>query len=383
MTKLGGAQDKMVTPKDKKPLIQMSDVTKVYRNAAGSFSALKDINVNFYDGEFVGVIGKSGSGKSTLVNMITGIDRPSNGVVLVEDRDIHAMKESEQARWRGLNMGVVFQFFQLLPMLTVLENVLLPMDFCDKYDPAERPGRAMHLLEMMGVDDGSHKLPGSLSGGQQQSAAIARALANDPPIIVADEPTGNLDAKTADSVYDKFESLAGKGRTIIMITHDPEIEKRLSRTILLSDGEVIDPILANTFPWLPHPSLKNLGRELERRTFTKGQEIDLTDRFVNKILLVEQGDVQLTYSKKPYKGQKIVLKTGAFFGGQAVIKSEKMHHFTAIACAESTLVEILPWEKLKNILDDVEDGRQRFYRMMKAKMLGKEVKEEHETGVIR
>lgn len=226
---------------EQSPLIELQSISKTYVNAAGSFKALKDINLNFYQGEFVGVIGKSGSGKSTLVNMITGIDRPTEGRVLVEGKDIHAMKESHQARWRGLNLGVVFQFFQLLPMLTLAENVMLPMDFCNTYPEDERLPRALNLLAMMGLENEADKLPGAVSGGQQQSAAIARALANDPPIIVADEPTGNLDAKTAESVYDKFNDLAEAGRTIIMITHDPEVEQRLSRTVLISDGEVMVP----------------------------------------------------------------------------------------------------------------------------------------------
>jgi putative ABC transport system ATP-binding protein len=222
-------------------LIEMTGVSKTYHSSAGPFPALENINLKFYQGEFVGVVGKSGSGKSTLVNMITGIDRPSTGKVFVDGVDIHAMKESQQARWRGLNLGVVFQFFQLLPMLTLVENVLLPMDFCDKYESHTRLERAMDLLAMMELADQAYQLPNAVSGGQQQSAAIARALANDPTIIIADEPTGNLDAKTADAVYDKFESLSDEGRTVIMITHDPDIEERLSRTVLLSDGEIVDP----------------------------------------------------------------------------------------------------------------------------------------------
>lgn len=223
------------------PLIEVKEVFKTYYSASGNFPALKNINLSFFRGEFVGVIGKSGSGKSTLVNMITGIDHPSEGKVLVGKVDIHALPESKQARWRGRNLGVVFQFFQLLPMLTLVENVLLPMDFCNVYNPSERLERALALLKMVGLEKLAHKMPGSISVGQQQSAAIARALANDPPIIVADEPTGNLDLKTADSVYSHFEELAAEGRTIIMITHDPEIESRLSRTVRLKDGEVVSP----------------------------------------------------------------------------------------------------------------------------------------------
>jgi putative ABC transport system ATP-binding protein len=239
---------KFEIPTGQKPLIEMKQVGKTYYSASGSFTALKDIRLNFMQGEFVGVIGKSGSGKSTLVNMITGIDHPSEGNVLVNGIDIHAMPESKQARWRGNNLGVVFQFFQLLPMLTLAENVLLPMDFCNKYEPAERPGKALALLKMVGLAELAHKLPGSVSIGQQQSAAIARALANDPPIIVADEPTGNLDLKTADAVYSLFEELAAGGRTIIMITHDPEIASRLTRTVTLKDGELVNQSSSQAVP---------------------------------------------------------------------------------------------------------------------------------------
>ena len=374
---------KFYLPEDKEPLIKLSKVSKVYHNAAGSFPALKDINVNFYEGEFVGVIGKSGSGKSTLVNMITGIDRPTEGEVVVDGRNIHAMREGKQARWRGLNLGVVFQFFQLLPMLTLIENVLLPMDFCNKYDPADRPDRAMNLLEMVGLGDVAQKLPGSLSGGQQQSAAIARAMANDPPIIVADEPTGNLDAKTADSVYDKFTALAGEGRTIIMITHDPEIEHRLSRTVLLSDGEVIDPILIHTLPWLPHPDLKVLGHTLDRQTFAKGEHIDVSGRFANHLILIEDGKIQLKFKDKSNKNKEVSLKPGTFLAGTKIITDDSLAQFTAKSKANATSIATLSWDTLAEVLDSVQDGHHKFRQALKAQMSGEEEQAPLETGVIR
>jgi putative ABC transport system ATP-binding protein len=379
----GDMSTKFSRPEGKEPLINLSQVSKVYRNAAGAFTALKEINVNFYEGEFVGVIGKSGSGKSTLVNMITGIDRPTEGKVFVDGRNIHAMKESKQARWRGLNLGVVFQFFQLLPMLTLIENVLLPMDFCDKYDPADRQDRAMDLLNMVGLGDVAQKLPGSLSGGQQQSAAIARAMANDPPIIVADEPTGNLDAKTADSVYEKFEALRGEGRTIIMITHDPEIEHCLSRTILLSDGEVIDPILIHTLPWLPHADLKVLGHLIERQSIAKGETIDVAGRLANRLILIEEGKIQLKFSKKPHKDKQVILTPGAFLAGTQIIHNDPLAQFTAKSKGGSTSIATLSWDKLIEVLDSVEDGRQKFQRGLQAQMLGEEGEAELQTGVIR
>jgi putative ABC transport system ATP-binding protein len=221
-------------------LIDLRQVAKIYETDAGPFAALDDVDLQVDSGEFVAVIGKSGSGKSTLINMITGIDRPTSGEVLVGGMAVHTLKEGQMAVWRGRNIGVVFQFFQLLPTLTVIENVMLPMDFCHMYSMREREDKAMHLLERVEMTDQAHKLPSAVSGGQQQRAAIARALANDPPIIVADEPTGNLDSATAESVFRLFEDLVDGGKTILMVTHDRDLAKRATRTIILSDGEVVE-----------------------------------------------------------------------------------------------------------------------------------------------
>ncbi len=221
-------------------LIAIRDVVKTYRTPTGDFDALRGITLGFRRGEFVSVVGKSGSGKSTLLNMLTGIDRPTAGRVLVDGVDIHQMSESRMARWRGVHMGVVFQFYQLLPVLTLLENVLLPMDFCDVVPSGERRVRAVALLEQVGLGDAMDKLPASVSGGQQQSAAIARALANDPPILVADEPTGNLDSRSADVIFGIFDVLAAQGKTIVMVTHDDSLAARASHLVRLVDGEVAE-----------------------------------------------------------------------------------------------------------------------------------------------
>jgi putative ABC transport system ATP-binding protein len=221
-------------------LIDLRQVAKIYETDAGTFTALKDVDLQVDTGEFVAVVGKSGSGKSTLVNMITGIDRPTSGEVLVGDTAVHTLKEGQMAVWRGRHIGVVFQFFQLLPTLTVVENVMLPMDFCNVYAMRERQEQAMHLLGQVEMTDHAHKLPTAVSGGQQQRVAIARALANDPPIIVADEPTGNLDSKTAESVFRLFEDLVDDGKTILMVTHDHDLAKRATRTVILSDGAVAE-----------------------------------------------------------------------------------------------------------------------------------------------
>jgi putative ABC transport system ATP-binding protein len=225
---------------DQAALIEMVNIFKVFKSLAGEFTALKGINACLYPGEFVSVVGRSGSGKSTLVNMLTGIDHPSSGNVRIMDTYPHAMSESRMAVWRGHNLGIVFQFFQLLPMLSLLENTLLPMDFCNRYAPAEREERAMQLLHMVGLEKSAHELPGAISGGQQQSAAIARALANDPPIIIADEPTGNLDSHAAENVMGIFENLVERGKTILMVTHDRGLAEYSHRTLVLSDGELVD-----------------------------------------------------------------------------------------------------------------------------------------------
>jgi putative ABC transport system ATP-binding protein len=225
----------------RQPLIEMCQIVKTFKTPAGDFQALKGVDACFYPGEFVSVVGRSGSGKSTLVNMITGIDHPTSGTVRVEDTYIHKMRESKMAVWRGKNLGIVFQFFQLLPMLTLLENTILPMDFCNKFDPAEREERAMGLLALVGLQKMAHKLPAEVAGGQQQSAAIARALANDPPIVIADEPTGNLDSRTADGVFAIFDQLIQQGKTILMVTHDQSLAQRTARMLLLSDGELVVP----------------------------------------------------------------------------------------------------------------------------------------------
>ncbi len=219
-------------------LIDLRDVVKTYETGAGDVTVLKDITLQVRTGEFVSVVGPSGSGKSTLLNMITGIDRPTSGEVFVGDQAVHALSENRLARWRGRNAGFIFQFFQLLPTLTILENTMLPMDFCRVYRRHERKEQAMHLLEQVGIADQAHKLPSGLSGGEQQRAAIARALANDPPLVVADEPTGNLDTTTANEVFALFEELVSQGKTLMVVTHDRSLSARTERVIHLLDGRL-------------------------------------------------------------------------------------------------------------------------------------------------
>jgi putative ABC transport system ATP-binding protein len=224
-------------------MIDLRGITKVYETDAGPFLALKGIDLEIYPGEFVSVVGKSGSGKSTLINMFTGIDHPTDGEAIVARTRIRQLDEGQMAEWRGRHLGIVFQFFQLLPMLTIVENVMLPMDLCQVYEADERRERAVHLLEQVGIAEDADKFPASVSGGHQQRAAIARALANDPPIVVADEPTGNLDSKTADAVFRLFETLVADGKTILMVTHDGELASRVPRMLTLADGEIVSEVV--------------------------------------------------------------------------------------------------------------------------------------------
>ncbi len=242
------------------PAIRLRGVTKLYPTPDGPFPALKGIDLDVQQGEFLAVVGKSGSGKSTLINVFTGIDHPSDGEALVAGTRLRDLDEGQIAQWRGRTLGIVFQFFQLLPALTLAENVMLPMDLCHTVPADERRERALGLLERVGIAAEAHKFPSAVSAGMQQQAAIARALANDPPIVVADEPTGNLDSRAAETVFHLFESLVEQGKTILMVTHDDELIARVPRTVILADGLIVDEIL--------HPHAGPPGRvvPLERKT---------------------------------------------------------------------------------------------------------------------
>jgi putative ABC transport system ATP-binding protein len=220
-------------------LINLHHLAKTFETSAGTQTALRSVDLEISKGNFVAVVGKSGSGKSTLLNMIAGIDRPTSGEVIVNGAAVHQMREGQIAEWRGLNMGIVFQFFQLIPTLNVIDNVMLPMDFCNSYPLGERERRAEYLLDLVGISGHAHKAPSALSGGEQQRVAIARALANDPPLILADEPTGNLDSKTSARIFSLFEDLVAQGKTVVMVTHDQELAQAVPRQIEIADGRIV------------------------------------------------------------------------------------------------------------------------------------------------
>ena len=298
------------------PMIDIRGVVKIFKNAAGEFKVLKGLDLTIERGQFVSIIGKSGSGKSTLLNMITGIDHPTHGQVIVNGTDLYAGKtESSRSLWRGRNLGIVFQFFQLLPMLSLLENVMLPMDYARMFDFEERPKRAMQLLTLVGLEHQARKLPMAVSTGQQQLAAIARALANDPPLLVADEPTGNLDSHSSDHIIELFDQLVRDGKTVVMVTHDPSLTARTNRNIIISDGELVSEAVARALPLLHHREMLAVTKQARRLTVNSGQVILQRDTHVDSFFIISRGSVEITLLGK--NGEELIashLGTGQFFG---------------------------------------------------------------------
>jgi putative ABC transport system ATP-binding protein len=222
-----------------KKLIRLSGLVKTYKTPAGELTALNGLDMEVMPGELVGILGKSGAGKTTLVNVLSGVDHATSGEVWVGDTPVHTLNENQAARWRGRNLGVVFQSFQLMPTLSVLKNITLAMDFNGLFRMKVSDQRALQLLRQVELEQHAYKLPSAISGGQQQRVAIARALANDPPVIVADEPTGRLDSVTAETIFQIFERLVENGKTVIMVTHDLIFAKRFTRLLWIADGKFV------------------------------------------------------------------------------------------------------------------------------------------------
>lgn len=345
-------------------IIELRNVVKNYKTAVGDFPALKDVDLHIQAGEFVSIIGKSGSGKSTLLNMITGIDRPTNGEVFVNDTAVHELNENRMARWRGKNLGIVFQFFQLLPTISIVENIMLPMDFCRTYPMREREGRAMELLELVELADHAYKLPTALSGGQQQRVAIARALANDPPIVIADEPTGNLDSKTADSVFQLFKDLVEKGKTIIVVTHDSGLAKRTNRTALIADGEIVNEYVVKAMPTLPQELLLHATRIARKQTYEAGTMILSEGANADSFYIVTKGTVEVIL---PRENQSDVvalqLGPGKIIGEMGFFHERKRR--ASVRAAEYNPVEVLclSYDQLDELLSQSEATREALHQM--------------------
>ncbi len=322
-------------------LIELRKVVKIFKNAAGEFTVLKGIDACFREGEFVSIVGRSGSGKSTLLNMMTGIDHPTSGVVQIGGTELHTLKEGPMSVWRGRMLGIVFQFFQLLPMLTLLENVMLPMDFCDLYPPAEREGRARELLKRVGLQGLEHKYPAGVAGGQQQTAAVARALANDPPILVADEPTGNLDSLTAERVLEIFAEQVSFGKTVLMVTHDNGLAERAQRKLVISDGELVNEWISGAFPGLSHVGLLKLHHAVRSVQIPAGQAFFLNGSRAD-LLLLTQGKLAVLNEKNGLP--TLALEPGAWFSrADAAALGDNFGGLCAAeGAAEALVVDHLP-----------------------------------------
>ena len=337
------------------PMIDLRQVDKYYQSAAGDYHALKAVDLCICAGEFVSIIGKSGSGKSTLLNMITGIDRPTTGEVFVNGEAIHELDENQLAGWRGENLGIIFQFFQLLPALNLKQNVILPMDLAGKYRARERNERAGHLLEMVGLADQMHKLPSMVSGGQQQRAAIARALANDPPILIADEPTGNLDSKTAATVFGLFNQLVANGKTVIIVTHDSSLARHAHRTALIADGEIVNEYVAKALPTLTHQQLLAATHKVEACQYGAGAMILTEGRDNDQFYIVSKGVVEIVLPR-PNQSDVVIaqLGPGKYFGEIAFFHGGKSN--ASVRATESGPVEVLAirYDQLNEVLTQSE-----------------------------
>lgn len=347
-----------------KHLIELRQVVKTYTTAAGPVTVLKTVDVAVDRGEFVAVIGKSGSGKSTLVNMITGIDRPTSGEVLVGDTAIHTLSESQMAVWRGKNLGIIFQFFQLLPTLSLMENIMLPMDFCDMYTPRERKERAMDLLTQVEMQEHAHKLPSAVSGGQAQRVAIARALANDPPILIADEPTGSLDSKTANAVFALFERLLDQNKTIVMVTHDNDLARRATRAIIVVDGQVTNQYVSKALPNLSVDQMTWVARQIERHIYEPGANIVAQGEMSDRFFIITRGEVEI-YLPHP-DGQEIIvdrLGSGQYFGEVGLLSGGTRTATVRAAPEHEVEVAALSRDAFAQLLQECEDTRDVMTRM--------------------
>jgi ABC-type lipoprotein export system ATPase subunit len=343
-------------------MIDLRSVDKYYQSAAGDYHALKGIDLCICAGEFVSIIGKSGSGKSTLLNMITGIDRPTSGEVYVNGTPIHTLSENQLAAWRGDNLGIIFQFFQLLPALNLKQNVILPMDLAGKYGSHERRERAEQLLELVGLTEHMHKLPSMVSGGQQQRAAMARALANDPPILIADEPTGNLDSKTAATIFGLFNDLVAQGKTVIIVTHDSGLARHAHRTALIADGEIVNEYVARALPTLTPQQLLAATHKLTPRQYEPGAMILAQGKNSDAFYIVSRGTVDVILPR-PNQSDVVAVQLGpGKYFGEMEFFHERRSRASIRACPACPVeVLVLDYESLSSILSESKATREALH----------------------
>ncbi len=355
-------------PSDAPPLIQMREIVKIFHTPAGDFPALRGVDVDVHAGEFVSVVGKSGSGKSTLVNMLTGIDHPTSGSVIIDETPIHTLNESRMSRWRGRNLGIVFQFYQLLPTLSLLENVLLPMDIANVHPSAERERRALALLELVGAEAEAHQMPAAVSGGVQQCAAVARALANDPPLIIADEPTGNLDSRSAERIFGLFEELVEGGKTVIMVTHDPTLARRTTRTLQLADGELINETIAGTLSPLDPGQLLHATHEAQIRHFAPGASIIRQGEINRSLYLIAQGEVEVLLEDGEGGASIARLGPGQYFGEIGTLMAGRALASVRAGSAAPVKVVVLERRLLSDLLQEAGELRAQLHEVARSRM---------------
>ncbi len=364
------------SPHSNRTLIDLRKVVKTYQTPAGGFTALKNIDLQVKAGEFVAVIGKSGSGKSTLINMLAGIDRPTAGEVIIGDVPIHNLNENQMARWRKLNLGVIFQFFQLLPTLTVLENIVLPMELGRTYPHNEREERAMHLLEIVGLADQADKFPSALSGGQQQRVAIVRSLANDPDVLVADEPTGSLDTKTSDEIFALFEDFVSQGKTLLMVTHDRELAGRVPRIVFIADGEITDQYVAKALPSLNKQELARISAKLEPINYGPGEVIIKQGDPANSLYIIVKGEADVIVHHDDGKDLQVDhLTSGQYFGEMGLLQGAVRNATVQVSPNSDVIAMQLDRETFLELVENSDKSKNEMLYLMRQRVMTNQIAE--------
>jgi len=356
------------------PYVDARRLVKVFPTPAGDFTALRGIDLQVERGEFVAVIGKSGSGKSTLINLITGIERPTAGEIVVGGEPLHTFDEDRMAQWRGRNLGIVFQFFQLLPTLTLAENVMLPMDINKLFAPAERRERAMRLLARVGMAEQAGKRPAAVSGGQQQRVAIARALANDPALIIADEPTGNLDSRTAETIFDLFQQLAGEGKTIIMVTHDEARAARTGRSVMIADGEVVSEHVRRALVGLNYDQLAEVQRAVAPTVYEPGGVVVRQGEPGEQVFIITGGRAEVCVAQPDGRTLPVdELRAGQYFGEMALLGRRPRRATVRAAADEPLSVVALDGATFTRLIEESPELREELRGLVSLRQAQSEV----------
>lgn len=343
--------------------VEIRNLRKVYNTPTGEYIALQDLSVKIDSGMFVAVVGRSGSGKSTFINSITGIDRPTSGEIYVDNVAIHKLSELQITRWRGKRVGLVFQFFQLLPTLTLVENVMLPMELVNSYPMQKRQKRAMELLDMVGLADHAHKLPSATSGGQQQRTAIARSLANDPAIIVCDEPTGNLDSRTAQSMLQLFQNLRDEGKTIVMVTHDEELAHQADHVFLLDNGLLVNEYLSGVFDELTENQFSEFIKHAHITEYLPGSTVVQQGDIGDEFYVILDGTVDV-FLKRRERDILVARKNqGQYFGEAAMLGENRTRTATVRAGTDGAKLASINLMTFQGLMQDSQAFSERMEQL--------------------